>query len=105
MTDQRASDVELIQRLGSLSHADSIREDIETEVQVERAHTRSLEHPPPLHFLFALLAAFSIPGALIRIGLQELFKFQNVPLINVAMPQILGCFISGVAHHSPVMNE
>ena len=105
MSDERASNVELIQRIDSLGNAESTREDIETEAQVQETHTRSLEHSPPLHFLLALLAAFSIAGALIRIGLQELFKFQNVPLINVAMPQILGCFISGLTHHSPVMKE
>ncbi|KAJ3171376.1 hypothetical protein HDU87_008334 [Geranomyces variabilis] len=43
----------------------------------------------------ALLAAFSVVGTLVRIGLLDLHNYPDAPVISVIYPQIVGCVIIG----------
>ncbi|KAJ3172218.1 hypothetical protein HDU88_007036 [Geranomyces variabilis] len=43
----------------------------------------------------ALLAAFSVVGTLVRIGLLELHNYPDAPVISIIYPQLVGCVIIG----------
>ena len=62
-------------------------------------------HEPPIAFLISGLALMSIPGALLRIWIQQVFTFEGTPLNPVAIPQILGCYIAGLVRHSETLSK
>lgn len=76
-----------------------------TDFTLPNERPKSPSTEPHIFFSLGVLILASIPGALIRIGLQQLFTFSGVPLNPVVIPQMVGCFIAGLVHHSPLLSS